>query len=343
MGKNNNKQFKYSSYSVMDANKSFFYVMIMNIIAPLILWALMIIPMYPLSKILPVEVYDFIYSIMVSLLMPILYLTLVVVYHKKRSINIKSATKFEWKINPLVVLLIIAIAVVCVVCFFPLVNMIYLVFEKMGFNVSGTIAFEMSNWWRLLIGIGLYALLPAIVEELLFRGILLKGLLSRAKPYVAILLSATAFFIMHGTIQQSVYQFILGLILSLLGFYGVNIIYPIIFHFINNLFVLLLGYFNIGGYLNGFSFTVGGFFAGIGLFVLGIVVITGIILLIKLLTAKKRANTFEFVDGDNNIIIIEEKEKLNFTDLRKSFVLDEKFYFNASWVIAIIMWIFNSL
>jgi len=343
MSKDKKKQFNYSNYSVMDVNKSFFYVILMNILSPLVLWTLMFVAFIPLSKVLSTGAYDFIYSLVISLIMPIMYFVLILVYHKKRKINLKSALKFDFKINPIVVLLIVVISVICVACFFPIINMLYTVIEKLGFNVSGTVAFEMNNWWRLLIGAVIYCLLPAIMEEILFRGIMLKGLLTRAKPYVAILLSTVAFFIMHGTIQQTFYQLILGLILSLLGFYGVNIVYPIIFHFLNNLFVILLSYFNIGGYLNGFSLSVGGFFAGIGLLVLGGCLIAGIILIIRLLTAKKRANNVELSYENNNIIVIDEKEKLGFKALRKSFSIDEKFYFNCAWIVAIIMWVFNSI
>lgn len=336
------KQFNYSSYNVMDANKTYFYVILMNILAPLALYALLLV-LFPIGKAVSDGVYNIIYALILSLIIPILYSIVIIVYHKKRKIDAKKALKVDFKLSPLLILLIIAIAVVCVVCFFPLINMLYAVVEKIGFNVSGSVAFEMTNWWRLIIGAVIYCLVPAIVEEILFRGMILKGLQERAKPYVAILLSAAAFFLMHGSIQQTFYQFLLGVILSLLGYYCNNIVYPIIFHFLNNLFVILLAYFNIGGYLNGFSLSVGGFFAGIGLFVLGFAAIVGIFLLIRLLTAKNRKKSVELVVEDNNIIVLEEKQKLNFKDFRKSLILDEKFYFNAAWIIGIIMWIFNSL
>lgn len=339
----NKKQFNSTSYNVMDANKTFFYVILTNILAPLILYAFMFIILLPLSKVLPQVVYDTIYSLFLVLLMPMLYVAVIIIFHRKTKVDAVKAVRLKDKINPLVVALIVLISVICVVCFFPLINMLYSLVERVGFNVSGTVAFEMTNVWRLLVGVVVYCLLPAVVEEIIFRGILLNGWLKRAKPYVAILLSATAFFIMHGSIQQSFYQFILGLILSLLGYYCGNILYPIIFHFLNNLFVILISYFSIGGYLNGFALTVGGVFAGIGLFLLGAGVIFGIIMLIRHIMSKKSLRMYEFEDGSGNIIVADNNNKFDLKTFYKSLILDEKFYFVSAWVVAVIMWIFNSV
>lgn len=343
MRNNNNRQFNSTSYNVMDANKTFFYVILTNILAPLVLYAFMFLILLPLSKAVPQVVYDTIYSLFLVLLMPLLYATVIIVFHKKTKVDSVKAMRLGDKINPIVVALIVAISVVCVVCFFPLINMLYALVEKMGFNVSGSVAFEMTNIWRLIVGVIVYCLLPAIVEEIIFRGILLNGWLKRTKPYVAIILSATAFFIMHGSIQQSFYQMILGLLLSLIGYYCGNLIYPIIFHFLNNLFVILISYFGIGGYLNGFNFTIGGVFAGLGLFLLGAIVIFGIIMLIRHIMSKKSLRMYEFEKGTNNIIVADNDSKFDFKTFYNSLILDEKFYFVSAWVVAIIMWIFNSL
>jgi len=337
------KQFNSTSYNVMDANKTFFYVILVNILAPIVLYAFMFLILLPLAKVLPQVVYDTIYSLFLVLLMPLLYVTVIIIFHKKVKVNPIKAMNVKDKINPLVVMLIVLIAVVCVVCFFPLINMLYALVERLGFNVSGTVAFEMTNVWRLLVGVIVYCLLPAVIEEIIFRGILLNGWLKRTKPYVAIILSATAFFIMHGSIQQSFYQIILGLILSLLGYYCGSIVYPIIFHFLNNLFVILISYFGIGGYLNGFAFTVGGVFAGIGLFALGVIAIFGLIVLIKYIMSKKGLRIYEFEEGTNNIIVSDDNAKFDFKTFYKSLIMDEKFYFLSAWIVAIIMWVFNSL
>ena len=83
MRDNNKNQFNSTSYSVMDANKTFFYVILVNILAPIVLYAFMFLILLPLAKVLPQVVYDTIYSLFLVLLMPILYATVIIIFHKK--------------------------------------------------------------------------------------------------------------------------------------------------------------------------------------------------------------------------------------------------------------------
>jgi len=90
----------------------------------------------------------------------------------------------------------------------------------------------------------IYMALVAFVEEVLFRGIILKILLK--KSYIkAIVGSSLLFSLAHilNTLQvnnlnmifiQVLYAFIIGAILSILVIKTNNIIFPIIFHYINN-------------------------------------------------------------------------------------------------------------
>ena len=163
-----------------------------------------------------------------------------------------------------------------------------------------------------------------------------------AKPIVAITISSLAFFIMHGSLIQSFYQIALGFLLGIIAYYTKNILYPMIFHFLNNLCVISFNYFGIGGFLNGFANTFGGFMAAIGIMVGCAALIFALLLLLKRIT-KGNNDDYEFVVENNNIIVEEKPEKLGFKDLIKSFSIDEKFYFSAAWISAIIVWLFGSL
>ena len=335
----NNRDIQFN-YNVIDANKSFFYVILTNITASLVFGALMMVVNLLAIMGLSDNLYNFVASILQVILIPCSFILIISIYHKNRRINIKTSTNFDWKINPIILLLCVAILVVCVVSFFPIINMIYSAIELIGLDMSSSVAFPMNNWWQLLIGVVIYCLLPAIAEEILFRGMMLKGILSKAKPIVAITLSSIAFFIMHGSLIQSFYQIILGFLLGIIGYYTKNIFYPIIFHFLNNLTVVLLNYFSIGGFLNGFQLSFGGFMAGLGIAVVGAGVIVAIILLIRHLM--KNNNEYEFVVNENNIIVEEKQEKLGFREYVKSLSIDEKYYFHCAWVFAIFIWLFNS-
>lgn len=79
-----------------------------------------------------------------------------------------------------------------------------------------------------------------IYEEIVFRGILLKGMAKKINPTIALLLSALLFAVVHFNIPQGINAFLLG---SVIGFIYITTdsIYLCIFaHFINNILALLV-------------------------------------------------------------------------------------------------------
>lgn len=82
-----------------------------------------------------------------------------------------------------------------------------------------------------LIGI---AITPAIFEELIFRGILQKGLLRSAKPRTAIILSSLMFMLMHLSVEAMIFTFVCGLLLGYMAYKSGSIVPSMAFHFINN-------------------------------------------------------------------------------------------------------------
>ena len=76
-----------------------------------------------------------------------------------------------------------------------------------------------------------------IFEELLFRGIILNGLLNKYKnsSKKAIIYSAMAFGLVHLNIPQGINAFIGGIILGSIYYYTKSMKLPIFAHFINNL------------------------------------------------------------------------------------------------------------
>lgn len=93
-----------------------------------------------------------------------------------------------------------------------------------------------------MILLQLQALIQApIFEELLFRGIILNGLLNRYKgnQKKAILYSAIIFGVVHFNIPQGINAFIIGIILGGIYYYTGSMKLAIFAHFINNLFVFI--------------------------------------------------------------------------------------------------------
>lgn len=91
----------------------------------------------------------------------------------------------------------------------------------------------------------------AIVEETLFRGYILKNLMSSFNKYTALILSSILFSIMHGVNPNislfSLFDlFLVGIVLGLSYIYTKNLWFPIAIHLSWNLFQTLLG-FNVSG------------------------------------------------------------------------------------------------
>jgi len=88
------------------------------------------------------------------------------------------------------------------------------------------------------------AIIPAICEELAFRGFILSGLEHDFKPWSAILISAFLFGFLHvllSLFQQLFNASLLGIILGLLAIRSRSILPGIVFHAINNTLAIVLG------------------------------------------------------------------------------------------------------
>ena len=104
---------------------------------------------------------------------------------------------------------------------------------------------RMDDAGDLIINLLIMALLPAIAEELFFRGALQKVMHRLMKmPVFAILFSSAVFAVLHGTIFKFLPIFALGLMLGTIYHVTRNIWYTIIIHFLNNALAVLAVYFS---------------------------------------------------------------------------------------------------
>ena len=119
-------------------------------------------------------------------------------------------------------------------------------FFKTGIEIAGIGIhnFPISipdDFWGIVLTFVSSVIIPAIVEELLFRGALLHTLLPHGHMF-AIIFSSAAFSIMHCNPLQFLYAFFGGLIFSYATIKSGSIFFSIILHFTNNFisFALLL-------------------------------------------------------------------------------------------------------
>jgi len=103
---------------------------------------------------------------------------------------------------------------------------------------------KMNSPLDLLVNLFIVALVPAVSEELFFRGSL-QNILERwtRSPWIAIMLSSFAFAFLHLTVFKFLGILILGIVLGTLFYITRNILYNIFFHFLNNSISLLVTYY----------------------------------------------------------------------------------------------------
>ena len=96
------------------------------------------------------------------------------------------------------------------------------------------------------LAIFVIAVLPAVVEEIVFRGLVLNGLKGNGTIY-ACLMSGALFSIFHMNPEQTIYQFICGTIFAYIALRANSILPTILIHFLNNFVALLNVKFNFWG------------------------------------------------------------------------------------------------
>ena len=89
---------------------------------------------------------------------------------------------------------------------------------------------ERPTWLLLLV----FAVTPAICEELAFRGFILSGLARGGRLAIAVAISSIMFGIIHMIPQQAFNAALLGLVLGLLAIYSRSLFPAMAFHFCNN-------------------------------------------------------------------------------------------------------------
>lgn len=99
----------------------------------------------------------------------------------------------------------------------------------------------------LLFNLMVIALIPAIGEELTFRGVLQQALTRRCNVHVAVFLSAFIFSFIHFQFYGFLPRMFLGLLLGYLFYYSGSIWTSILMHFVNNGAAVVVAYLDYKG------------------------------------------------------------------------------------------------
>lgn len=168
-------------------------------------------------------------------------------YNSKKENKILSKPKF----NKTLIYILIGIA--AFFCLYPIVACLDTLFTSWGAKLTD-IPYSLTTK-NYIISIFSLAILPAICEELLFRGLILKSLKNYGKVF-SIVISALMFALFHMSFQQLIYPILMGLLLGVIMHKENNIIYCIVVHFINNFLSLTVAYLKINLIFNHFTYII---------------------------------------------------------------------------------------
>ena len=209
------------------------------------------------------------YLIVVALSSQVSFLLTAIFVNKTQKVSF-SALKINRNISIKMILLCVLISLVC---FFGLYNFVGVVdygFAQIGFNQTAS-SLPLENSWHLVLNLFLLGVLPAVFEEVVFRGIIFNGLRKSHSDTFAVLFSALLFAIMHGSLAQLIYPFIMGVVFSVVVLRTGNVVYSMTIHMLNNFMVIIFNYvFKMTGFSFGLSMTTLNIVLSIGIAIVAI-------------------------------------------------------------------------
>ena len=177
-----------------------------------------------------------------------LYIVMLLVYF---FFNKGKQNKITEKVNTKKLLIYIGIAIASFLTLYPIVTCVDSLLFKWGIELS-TLPYTLTtkNYFISLISL---VIAPAVCEELLFRGLIFKGLKKHGKV-LSITISALMFCLFHMSISQTIYPILMGLLLGVIMYRENNIYYCIAVHMTNNFLSLTLSYFKINLLFNHWTY-----------------------------------------------------------------------------------------
>lgn len=174
-------------------------------------------------------------QLVTTVLVPALFMAVILSKNPRKSLRLNACS-----------VPVACAAVIMAICFHPLF-MVFREFVMVVYPMTGDMsgfekAFEnilagAPGIWAILL---VMAILPAVVEEIAFRGFILSGLESLKNKWQAIALASLFFGLSHSIIQQSVITGVVGLILGIIAVQTRSIIPCMLYHATHNSLTVLL-------------------------------------------------------------------------------------------------------
>ncbi len=234
---------KRNFYRIKDTSNLFFLTLIFGLILSLV-YALIFTsimlktdPTFNMDKAQGTPVYMINYFVSAILLQAV-FLLVYYCYHFSQRISFKASNIHKPNVKESLVWS--GLGVVCLLGFMCLIEGCFgHAFSVLKIDTSDMKFGNFGIYFAAVIFLGL---LPAVVEELIFRGVLYQGMKNHFSLWARVVISGLLFALMHQSPIQFIYPLILGCVLSLIMEKTNNLLYCMMFHFANNFSTLTVGY-----------------------------------------------------------------------------------------------------
>lgn len=163
-----------------------------------------------------------------------------VVVAKSRKTNLIVGAGMNKKVNWRIVALCFLASLVSLLGFGNLTNVFLEILQYLGYSsILGNI--EISSFWQYLGYVISSCAIAAFCEELLFRGVIESGF-KKFGIKMAVGFSALIFMLMHGNAEQTVHQFIVGVIVGYVFYKTNNLWLGVLIHAFNNFIPITQAY-----------------------------------------------------------------------------------------------------
>lgn len=168
-------------------------------------------------------IYSAVYALAMGLPM------LIVMFGKKRIWPLSPAKPVRWEVAFFGIVGGVGVCMAANI----ITSYILAILEQFGVTTPEMPQMMVNTLDSYLLNLFTIAVLPALLEEMVFRGCVLR-LFRPYGDWFAVLVSAVVFGLMHGNLRQIPFAIIVGLVLGWLYVVTNNIWIPITVHFINN-------------------------------------------------------------------------------------------------------------
>ena len=145
------------------------------------------------------------------------------------------------RLNP-VKIRVVLLAVVVEICVSPLAGLCNLITQLFTPNTVEVTIGEYAGqtpYWLMIISL---ALIPAIVEEIAMRGVVLSAFSRSGRKFAAILFMSLCFGLIHGNINQFAYAFVIGTVMAIVDEAADSIFPSMAMHLFTNAFSITFMY-----------------------------------------------------------------------------------------------------